>query len=415
MKRLSPGTRKGEVDIPSSKSAAHRLLICAAVGQKPVRIALSGLSDDILATIFCLRQFGADIQNDADGLTVQPITDIPEKEIILPCGESGSTLRFLLPLAGALGISACFLMEGRLSARPMAGFEALLESGGMNIERCGKALHCSGKLRNGNYAMRGDISSQYFSGLLMSLPLLSGNSTLSVTDKLESEGYLRLTEYFLRKAGIVFEKTANGWLIPGRQKPQLPANMRTEGDWSGAAFYLGLGAFSKSGIRLNGLDTGSYQGDRAILQILEEYGANIDIIKDQVMVRSGDRKPMTIDASPIPDLIPVLAVLACAAEGVTYISNAERLRYKESDRLRAVSEMIRNLGGIAEELRGGLIIKGTGRLYGGTVDSLHDHRIAMSAAIASSFSENEVQILHEDCVKKSYPGFWEDFEGLEIE
>ena len=415
MKCLLPGMRTGSVHVPSSKSIAHRLLICAALGKDPVHIRLSGLSDDILATAGCLEVLGAGIQMEKDGITVTPIRKGTDVEAVLPCRESGSTLRFLLPLAGALGIPARFLMEGRLSSRPMAEFEETLRAGGMKLSREGNVLRCAGKLMNGNFSLRGDVSSQYFSGLLFSLPLLEGESRLSVMGTMESEGYVRLTEACLQQAGIFYEKGGGFWQIPGEQRPRLPDTVVTEGDWSNAAFFLCLGALSENGITLSGLKPASLQGDSAVLKILQAFGAEIRMDSDWISIRKGSCRAMTIDASPIPDLVPVLSVLACAAKGETRIVKAARLRFKESDRLRSTAALICSLGGNAEELPDGLLIHGTGMLNGGTADSFRDHRIAMSAAVASAICKHEVIVLNEECVKKSYPAFWKDYDGMERE
>ncbi|MBR2808500.1 MAG: 3-phosphoshikimate 1-carboxyvinyltransferase, partial [Oscillospiraceae bacterium] len=251
---LLPGERFGSVRIPSSKSAAHRVLICAAFGGRPVAVRLSGLSQDILATANCLRALGAGVRQNDQGLEIRPLDRNPDlREALLPAGESGSTLRFLLPLAGALGRKAVFRMEGRLSRRPLAPLDAVLREHGMSVEQDGDRLLCSGQLRSGEYALAGNISSQYFSGLLMALPLLEGSSTLSACGKLESAGYVRMTEQILESSGVKLEKLPGlRWHIPGGQHPQLPETVQVEGDWSNAAFFLCMGALSEKGVRVDG-------------------------------------------------------------------------------------------------------------------------------------------------------------------
>ena len=422
-KMLLPGERSGSVRIPSSKSAAHRVLICAALGSRPVTVQLNGLSQDILSTAECLRALGAGIEQSGNELSIQPLTGKAElREAVLPAGESGSTLRFLLPLAGALGREAVFEMEGRLSRRPLAPLDTVLRDHGMHIEQDGSRLRCSGQLRSGDYALTGNVSSQYFSGLLMTLPLLEGRSTLSVRGRLESADYVRITERVLALSGISLEMQPDStWSIPGGQRPQLPETVQVEGDWSSAAFFLCMGALSDRGIRVDGLRRDSAHGDRAILELLRSFGAEIVVRSENedgggtesVTVRRGESRPLHIDASGIPDLVPVLAVLCCAAEGCTEITNAARLRLKESDRLQTTADLIRSLGGNVLEREDGLTVFGTGKLTGGAADAHNDHRIAMSAAVAACLCGNPVELADAGCVRKSYPAFWEDYESLE--
>ena len=302
-------------------------------------------------------------------------------------------------------------MEGRLSERPMQEYEALLRVHGMVVRREGKKLYCGGRLEEGSYSLPGNISSQYFSGLLMALPLLSGDSRITAEGRLESEDYIRLTEDALAEAGIRVNHYAGGWAVPGGQAPCLPSSLSAEGDWSNAAFFLCAGALSEEGIHVKGLNCHSHQGDRAILRLLDAFGAEIREVPEEnrVFIRKKACRPLEIDASSIPDLIPVLSVLSCAAEGNTTIINAARLRMKESDRLTATAKLITALGGSAEEKDDSLIIHGSGVLRGGTADSFHDHRIAMSAAVAASICSDAVLVTNSECVEKSYPGFWDDW------
>ena len=402
---LPPGPREGEVRIPASKSVAHRLLICAALGQTKTALRIEGFSRDIRATVACLKALGAGIENRKDVIRVTPIRK-PVSGGMLPCGESGSTLRFLLPVAGALGVSGYFRMEGRLPERPMKVYEDLLCAHGMRIERDGSWLRFGGQLQSGEYRLPGDVSSQYFSGLLMALPMISGESTVIAEGKLESADYIRLTENAISSAGVNIAQEGQRWTVPGGQRFHLPGFLRAEGDWSNAAFFLCEGAMSEEGVTVRGLNLDSAQGDKAVLKILKDFGAVVSTATDSVTVRRGELRPVTIDAAPIPDLIPVLSVLACGAVGDTHIENAARLRMKESDRLQSTARMINDLGGHAEELPEGLVIHGTGTLRGGTVDPCNDHRIAMSAAVAACMCTEWVTILDAQCVQKSYHSFW---------
>ena len=408
---IIPGERHGRVRIPSSKSVVHRLLICAALGNEKCDIALDGFSKDILATVACLQALGAEIGVTGNTVHIQPVAS-KAVDALLRCGESGSTLRFLLPVAGSLGAEGQFLLEGRLPQRPMQAYEDLLRAHGMNLRREDNRLFFGGQLRPGDYRMPGDVSSQYFSGLLLSLPRLRENSTVRAERKLESEGYIRMTEDALTLSGVAFTKPeAHVWEIPGRQQFRLPSSLRAEGDWSNAAFFLCVGAMSEKGITVEGLNLSSSQGDRAVMDILKSFGAEVvtDEENGRVTVRKGTLKPMEIDASPVPDLIPVLSVLGCAVQGETKICNAYRLRLKESDRLKTTAKLITDLGGKVEELPDGLIIHGTGHLTGGTADSCNDHRIAMSAAAAACICSESVTVEGSSCVEKSYPAFWDDF------
>lgn len=406
---LPPGSRAGEVQIPSSKSVAHRLLICAALGVGKTTLLIDGFSNDILATAKCLKALGAGIEANGRRICVTPIRK-PVSGGLLPCGESGSTLRFLLPVAGALGVSGYFKMEGRLSERPMQVYEDVLRAHGMEISRDANWLRFGGKLQSGEYRLPGDVSSQYFSGLLMALPLLEGDSSVLAEGKLESAGYIRLTEDALALSGVRFERDDQSWRIPGAQRFRLPGVLRAEGDWSNAAFFLCMGALSEQGVTVRGLNLASSQGDMAVLDILRCFGATVTTDPDSgsVAVRRKELRPITIDAAPIPDLIPVLSVLACGAKGDTHIVNAARLRMKESDRLTSTAKLINDLGGRAEELPDGLIVHGAGVLTGGTVDPCNDHRIAMSAAVAAWLCSESVMVNDAQCVQKSYRAFWGD-------
>ena len=408
-----PGPRTGSVRIPASKSQAHRLLICAALGAQPVALQCDGVSADIAATARCLRALGADITDDGAGtFRIVPIAGEMPAHADLFCGESGSTLRFLLPVVGALGADVTFRMEGRLPERPLSPLDAVLTAHGMTIRRDGALLHVGGQLHPGAYALPGDVSSQYISGVLMALPRLPGESTLAVTGKLESAGYIAMTEDVLRLSGIRLQKDARTYTIPGGQTARLPAQSHVEGDWSNAAFFLCMGALSPAGVTVTGLASDSPQGDRAVLDVLRRFGADVRETQDTVTVRRGALHGVTIDAAPIPDLIPVLSVVAALADGQTQIVNAARLRLKESDRLESTAAMLRALGAQVEVHGSGLTITGRKMLTGGTVDPQHDHRIAMAAATAACGCTAPVTVHDRACTDKSYPRFWTDLSAL---
>ena len=408
-----PGPRTGSVRIPASKSQAHRLLICAALGAQPVALWCDGVSADIAATARCLRALGADITDDGAGaFRIIPIAGEMPARADLFCGESGSTLRFLLPVVGALGADVTFHMAGRLPERPLSPLDAVLTAHGMTIRRDGALLHVGGQLHPGAYELPGDVSSQYISGVLMALPRLPGESTLTVTGGLESAGYIAMTEDALRLSGIRLQKSGRTYTIPGGQTACLPAQGHVEGDWSNAAFFLCMGALSPAGVTVTCLASDSPQGDRAVLDVLRRFGADVRETQDAVTVRRGALHGVTIDAAPIPDLIPVLSVVAALADGETQIVNAARLRLKESDRLESTAAMLRALGAQVEVHDSGLTVTGRPTLTGGTVDPQHDHRIAMAAATAACGCTAPVTVHDCACTDKSYPRFWTDLSAL---
>ena len=403
MKRtIIPGARTGRVRIPASKSQAHRLLICAALGEEKTEVVCDGISADIAATAKCLSALGAKIEEMETGFLVSPIKKVPEGRCDLYCGESGSTLRFLLPIVGALGAQAVFHREGRLPQRPLAPLDSVLKEHGMTLREDGGLLYCSGQLIGGNYTIAGNVSSQYISGLLMALPLLIRDSLLMVSGPLESAAYVAMTEDALQLSKLTIPKMGAMWAIPGQRRCHLPKRTVVEGDWSNTAFFLCMGALSS-------------QGDRGVLDVLRRFGAEVTEHGDAVTVKRGALHGVMIDAAPIPDLIPVLSVVASVAEGETRVENAYRLRLKESDRLKSTANLLRALGGQVKEKEDGLVITGVPALHGGAVETQNDHRLAMSAATAACAATGEITVDNDGCVAKSYPRFWEDFSSLKGE
>ena len=415
---LQPGVRIGTLQVPSSKSQLHRLLICAALGERPVAISYRGLSEDIAATVRCLKALGAKITVSEDGpqsvLHVSPLDRSSSPSgVELDCGESGSTLRFLLPVAGLLGADCTFVMQGRLSKRPLAEYGEQLTAHGMTMKQEGDRLKVSGRLTAGDYVLPGNISSQFISGLLMAFGALQGQSRLQVVSTPESKPYIDMTEAVLRQSGIVFEKDGLQWTVNGGQKYALPESLQAEGDYSSATFFLCMGAFSEEGILVKGLDPASAQGDKKVLDVLERFGAKVSRTEEGILVQKGVLKGTEIDASQIPDAVPALSVVAALSEGKTRIVNAARLRLKESDRIRSTSAMLRALGAETQEFPDGMRIRGQRMLKGGTVDPFGDHRIAMAATVAACRCEQAVTVDQPDCVSKSYPAFWEDLGSLQ--
>lgn len=411
---IQPGFASGTLAAIPSKSAAHRLLICAALADRPTHVTCPQTSQDIAATIRCLIGLGADIQAQEDGYQVTPIDrSKPVGTCLLDCGESGSTLRFLLPVAGALGADATFQMAGRLAQRPMGPLTDQLQANGCTIDLKAEdnTLAITGQLRPGDYTLPGNVSSQFISGLLFALPLLPEESSLTVTGARESESYIRLTLRALATFGLVPQETSDGWSIPA-QGYVSPGLVQVEGDWSNAAPWLCLGALGGESVTVKDMDLHSLQGDRKICAVLSRMGARISHTAGRVTAFSGKRIPTQIDARDIPDLVPVLAAVAAAIPGTTTITGAARLRLKESDRLETTARTLNALGGQVEETEDGLIIHGRDRLTGGTVDAAGDHRIAMAAAVASGACTGPVTVTGAQAVDKSYPTFWRDLRAL---
>jgi len=391
IQEILPSALSGTIRAIPSKSMAHRLMICAALAQQNTDILCDGTSKDIEATRACLAAMK----------TGDP----------LPCGESGSTLRFLLPVVCALGLETEFHMEGRLPQRPLHPLDAQLTAHGAVLTRPRPdVLRVSGKLTPGDYTLPGNVSSQFISGLLFALPLLDRPSTLIVTGTIESLPYIRMTLDALQQFGVPVTMEKTVFRIPANPY-RSPGTVGVEGDWSNAAFWLCAGALG-SPVTVTGLNPDSLQGDKEIFHLLAAFGAGTEQDGDRFTVSPAPLKAMDIDASQIPDLVPILSVAAAAAEGTTRIYNAQRLRLKESDRIASVKAMLEALGAKAEELPDGLLIRGGIPLTGGTVDSCNDHRIAMAAAVASILCSGEVTVLQAEAVEKSYPNFWRDFQSL---
>ena len=383
-----PRKLNGTISAIPSKSQAHRYLICAAFADKPTTIICNQTNQDIEATVACLNALGAQITRTATGYIVIPVMSLPQKAT-LQCRESGSTLRFMLPVVGALGVNATFIMEGRLPLRPLSPLWEEMERMGCLLSRpTSNTIVCSGKLRAGHYQINGNVSSQFISGLHLAMTIIDGASSLSMCGKLESKPYVDMTCLALQQFGIRIDN----YSIPTNQQFVSPGCIAVEGDWSNSAFFL-TAACVGSDISLTGLNHASVQGDRAVIEILQRLSTNI-----------------TIDAANIPDLVPILAVTAATICGATF-TNIARLRLKESDRVATVAEMLNNLGARTKISDNELRVY-PGQFHGCIINAHGDHRIAMSAAIAATVSSGPVTILGAECVAKSYPSFWEDYNKL---
>ena len=397
---ITPKPLEGTITPPPSKSQAHRALLAAALSGGVSLLSGLAQSQDIAATLSCLRALGTGVEEAGPGaLRIHGLgCSIPQAGPfpVFDCGESGSTLRFLIPVALVAAGGGRFTGRGRLLERPQGPYFALFEEKGVSYERTGDFLTVQGRLTPGTYALPGDVSSQFVTGLLYALPLLEGDSELVLTTPLESRGYVDMTLDVLRKFGIRVEETASGFRVPGNQAFQA-RDLTIEADWSQAAFWYAAN-FLDGEIDIQGLDHSSAQGDR---RIALDYWT---------LARPGE---VELDVSQCPDLVPPLAAIAAGRSGVTRLTHAARLRMKESDRLTAVADVLTALGAEVTEGPDSLTLTGRDTLPGGAVvDSHNDHRIAMMAAVAALACEAPVTVTGAECVAKSYPNFWEDYEKL---
>ena len=406
-------TYASEVIAPTSKSAAHRALCAAAFADRPTTLMINTTCEDIVATCRCLTALGVKITAQDKCLTVTPIARASvQKGALLDCGESGSTLRFLLPICAALGAEARFLRRGRLPQRPLSPLWEELEAHGLMLHEEGDLLITQGRILAGDYRINAQISSQYVTGLLLALSLPDEPSTLTLTGNTESAPYIDMTLSALAQFGAAPKRTEQTqiYVLEGYRSAPLrsPCTLSVEGDFSGAAFPLALGAVGTHAVTVRGLSLDSTQGDKEILTLLTRFGADVTQKKDTVTVSPAPLTGITVDARQIPDLVPVLCVLGAKASGQTVITGAARLRLKESDRLTAMHAFISAVGGDITVTDDGLIINGGKPLTGGVADTCGDHRIAMSAAVASTFTSAPLTLTDADCVAKSYPSFFED-------
>ncbi len=397
-----PKKKTGSIRIPPSKSISHRAVICAALAGES-KLFNVGENNDISAT-----------QNAMEAL----ISARKDGKVQICCGESGSTLRFLIPIAAALGINAEFTGSGRLPERPIGIYEELLPQHGVKLMSAGGLpMAIEGRLTPGEYKIRGDISSQFISGLLFALPLCDGDSTIFLTTPLESKDYVNLTIDVLREFGIDINCKVNSFFVKGNQK-YMSADYTVEGDWSQAAFFLSIAALSGEEIRISSLRENSLQGDKACVDLYRAFGVEIRWENEILVAKNinADKayaglRGISIDASQIPDLVPALSICAAFAEGETRIFNAGRLRIKESDRLLAMENAINAIGGEARITEDEIIIRGKDRLTGGKVNGENDHRIVMAVSAAAFRSKSEITVTDAQSVNKSYPDFYNDYKA----
>ena len=411
-KRVS-GKLLGKVVPPPSKSQAHRLLICAALGTKPCTIACSSVNDDIIATMRCLNALGASITYSDGVFAVTPVS--VAKGATLDCGESGSTLRFLMSVAAVLGVDATFVGAGKLPQRPMGDLCNVLAEHGISFEKHSTdelPVTCNGTLQGGKFTLPGNLSSQYLTGLLFALPLANEDSEIEITGIMTSASYIAMTLDALAIAGIKIEQQGNIFKIKGRQQYVMPSAIAVEGDWSSAAFWIVAGVTGKNPITVGGMNISSLQGDSKVIDHLRLMGAFIDVNDNGVVAMPSHLFGAELDCTDTPDLLPILCVAAAIAQGTTVFTGVGRLRFKESDRLEAMRQVLASFGIVAQVGEDTFTVFGGEPVASGVVNSFGDHRIAMSAAIMSCVAKGITTIDNGACVAKSYPTFFDDFAML---
>ena len=402
---------KGEIFAPPSKSHAHRLIIAAALGEATTTIENVGRSEDAEATLRCVNALGAKAERQGDDVIITGVfSGGASGRAVFDCGESGSTWRFMLPVAAALGISAEFKGKGRLMQRPNAILTNALSSHGYITDgKTGK-----GRLSAGRYEIDAAVSSQYITGLLFALPLLDGDSEIIFNGETVSANYIEMTFSVLDTAGIKYSRDGKKSVaVYGGQKYSMPEKVRAEGDWSGAAFILALGALCGE-VCVSGLKENSVQSDRAICDILKAYGADVSVKESGATAKKARALPFEVSVVNCPDLAPVLCVLAATAKGRSVVSGVQRLKDKESDRLAAIEEMLSVAGVKTKEAGDSLEIFG-GEINSGKFDGCRDHRIVMAAAVLAAAAKGTSTVSDAEAVNKSYPSFFGDMQKLKGE
>ena len=409
---ITPNKLSGSVVIPPSKSLSHRAIIAASLAKGKSKISNVMYSNDIKATINAMRACGAKIEEYKDYLIIEG-SDVIRKESIIDANESGSTIRFMIPIALVSNEEITFVGKNHLVKRPLDTFLEIFDKQGIKYERGEDylPLKVNGGLKSGEFTVRGDISSQFITGLLYALPLLDGDSVIHISTEMESKGYIDLTIDILKMFGIEIEnRNYQEYYIKGNQKYK-PCDYTIEGDYSQSAFFLVANALGAD-IKLLAMEEKSHQGDKKIINDMNDFGFSTKFINDELVIDKKNPHSAIIDFSQSPDLGPALTVLASLVPGKSEFINAGRLRIKECDRITCMKEEINKLGGNVEELPDGMIINGVNYLHGGVVDSHNDHRVAMSLAMATLKMDGELKILNASSVSKSFPNFWEVFENL---
>lgn len=410
MQSITNAIPTGTIAAIPAKAHAHRALIAAALANEPSTILLARSSQDIDATMDSLCALGAHISYENGSVQVVP-GKAPLHGAILP-NESGTTLRLLLPVAASLCDSVDVDAKGHLPQRPLEPLLQEMASHGVTFSQAAPPFTMTGRLEKGTYTMVGNVSSQFFSGLLLAAPQL-GHTTIISSTPLESYNYVALTIQVMHDFGVsVVEEGRTKFIIPSTSTFIGQQNYAIEGDWSNAAIWLVGSALTGQPITVTGLDRDSIQADCQITRILESAGCHLVWNGRQVTCHGNAKKPLRVDLGQIPDLLPVLAALACGIPGESAFINGQRLRFKECDRLDAIYHMVRALGGSVRMEGDNLYIQGTGHLTGGTVNCCHDHRIVMAATLAALIAKNPVQFNDAEAIHKSYPEFFNDWNYL---
>jgi len=405
---ITPSPLKGTVKVPASKSLLHRAIIAASLANGTSVISNINYSDDILRTIEAMKSLGVAFTSENDTLTIVGNDNFELSNNLIDCHESGSTLRFLIPLLSLASEAVTFTGRESLMKRPLHLYKSIFAKHKSTFKHNKNNVFIEGALRPGKYVVPGNVSSQFITGLLLTLPLLKRSSKVIITDRFESKPYVDMTIDLLSKFGITITVEDNIYYIKGRQS-YVSTDYRVEGDYSQAAFFACMGVLNEE-ITVTGLNHDSIQGDRAIIAILEGMSANIERIPNGYTFRKSELTATVVDISQCPDIGPVVTAVASIADGTTDIRNAGRLRIKESDRLDAIQTAINELGGFVLSDADTLTIVGKAKLDGdGDIDSFNDHRIVMSVVSIASMCKKPFIIRGADAINKSYPSFFDDF------
>ncbi|MEG0371096.1 MAG: 3-phosphoshikimate 1-carboxyvinyltransferase [Clostridium sp.] len=410
--QITPRKLSGTVTIPPSKSLSHRAIICAALASGESRVNNLIFSKDIIATSKAMESLGVKMKFNKTSIDIVGNDNLKLINSEIDCNESGSTLRFIIPIALLTSNEVTFTGKGRLTTRPLTTYYNIFDKEGIEYDtREGLPLKAKGSLKPSTYDVEGNISSQFITGLMFTLPCLNGDSTIKIIGELESKGYVDLTIDVLRQYGInIINNNYSEFKIKGNQKYKVQ-DYRVEGDYSQVAFFIVAGLLGGE-ITCLDMKQDSLQGDRAIIDIVRLMGGRVDVMQDRIIVYPSKTHGAIIDASQCPDLVPIVATLAALSEGETRIINAQRVRIKESDRLEAMRCELNKIGADVSETEDGLIIQGKKTLNGGTVSGWNDHRIVMAMAMASIRCTSDMIIEGSNAITKSYPTFFEDFRKL---
>lgn len=410
--KIKPRNLTGAVTIPPSKSLSHRAIICSALANGKSTVENLIFSKDIIATSEAMRSLGIEMELKDSSIVIKGTDDLKLVNNEIDCNESGSTLRFIIPIALLTSEEVTFKGRGRLTTRPLDSYYNIFDKEGIVYDnKSGLPLKVKGSLKPSVYEIEGNISSQFITGLMFTLPLLNGDSTIKIIGELESKGYIDLTIDVLKQYGIEIENNNyQEFVIKGNQK-YTPQDYRVEGDYSQVAFFIVAGLLGGEVTCLD-MKKDSLQGDKVIIDIARSMGANIEVLDDKIIVHPSRTYGAVVDAAQCPDLVPAIAALAAVSEGETRIINAERVRIKESDRLKAMCTELNKIGADVAETKDGLIIKGKFMLEGGVVDGWNDHRIVMALAVVASKCMGDLTIEGSEAITKSYPTFFKDFKKL---